>query len=183
MAALADAKIRETANRCGKAAARCATPSRRTPAVDSARIRASAHAAAPAALEVHFPDVFAEYERLEVDAVLFSSTGPDQASDGAAAFAAEAQAHAATNSLWVSFEISAQYGPAALAGVIAPDGHWAARCCADIHSAMAITDIDNRPESINIAVTKARPWRRQVRAGVYVPHLVTDNRSSDRGAF
>lgn len=48
---------------------------------------------------------------------------------------------------------------------------------------MVITDIDNRPESIDIAVTKARPWRRQVRAGVYDAHLVTDHRSSERGAF
>ena len=53
-------------------------------------------------IEVHFPEVFAEYERLDVDGVLIS-TGPGQTPDGTAAFAAEAQAHAATNSLWVSF--------------------------------------------------------------------------------
>ena len=134
-------------------------------------------------IEVHFPEVFAEYERLDVDGVLFSTTGPGQTADGAAAFAAEAQAHAATNSLWVSFAMSAQQGVAAPAGTIAPDGHWAARCPGDGRPAVAIADIDNRPESIDIAVTKARPWRRQVRAGVYDAHLVTDNRSDDRGAF
>jgi hypothetical protein len=48
---------------------------------------------------------------------------------------------------------------------------------------MAIADIDNRPESIDIAVTKARPWRRLARAGVYEAHLVSDDRSDDRGAF
>ena len=134
-------------------------------------------------IEVHFPEVFAEYERLDVDAVLFSTTGPGRASDGMAAFAAEAQAHAATNSLWVSFAISAQCGVAAPAGTIAPDGRWAVQCPADGHPAVAIADIDNRPESIDIAVTKARPWRRQVRAGVCDAHLVTDDRSDDRGAF
>jgi len=134
-------------------------------------------------IEVHFPEVFAEYERLDVDAVLFSTTGPGQASDGAAAFAAEAQAHAATNSLWVSFAISAQHSVAAPAGTIAPDGRWAAQCPGDGQSAVAIADIDNRPESIGIAVTKARPWRRQARAGVYDAHLVTDDRSHDRSAF
>jgi hypothetical protein len=32
-------------------------------------------------------------------------------------------------------------------------------------------------------MTERRPWRRQARAGIYAAHLVTDNRSDDRGAF
>jgi hypothetical protein len=79
--------------------------------------------------------------------------------------------------------MSAQGGPAAPAGTIAPDGHWAARCPGHELAAVAIADIDNRPESIDIAVTRARPWRRLARAGVYDAHLVTDDRSDDRGAF
>ena len=134
-------------------------------------------------IEVHFPEVFAEYERLDVDGVLFSTTGPGQATNAAAAFATEAQARAAANSLWVSFAIAAQHGVAAPAGIIAPDGNWAARCPNGGLSALAIADIDNQPESIDIAITKARPWRRQVRAGVYDAHQVTDNRSNDRDVF
>jgi hypothetical protein len=88
-------------------------------------------------IEVHFPEVFAEYERTELPP----------------------------------------------AGTIATDGHWAGRCPGDGQPAVAIADIDNRPESIDIAITRARPWRRQVRAGVYDAHLVTDSRSDDRGAF
>ena len=134
-------------------------------------------------IEVHFPEVFAEYERLGVDGVLFSSTGSGQAADATAAFATEAQAHAATNGLWVSFAMSAQHSTVAPAGIIAPDGRWAAQCPDDGGPAVAITDVDNRPESIDVAVTKARPWRRQVRAGIYDAHLVTDGRSDDRGTF
>jgi predicted amidohydrolase len=89
-------------------------------------------------IEVHFPDVFFEYERLDVDGVLFSTTGPGLSADGAAAFAAEAQAHATTNSLWVSFAMSAQQSTAAPAGIVAPDGQWAARCPGDGQSAVAI---------------------------------------------
>jgi predicted amidohydrolase len=133
-------------------------------------------------IEVHFPEVWAEYERLDVDGVLFS-TGPGQTPEGTAAFATETQGHAATNGLWVSFAMSAQHSAAAPAGIIAPDGRWAARCPADGHPALAIADIDNRPESINIAVTRARPWRRRARDGIYAAHLVADNRSEDRGAF
>lgn len=135
-------------------------------------------------MEVHFPEVFTEYERLDVDAVLFSTVGPSSGQPfGAAAFAAEAQAHAATNSLWVSFAMSAQHSVGAPAGTVAPDGRWVARCPGDGQPALAITDIDNRPESIDIAVTKARPWRRMARAGIYDAHLVTDDRSDERGAF
>jgi predicted amidohydrolase len=36
-------------------------------------------------IEVHFPEVFTEYERLDVDGVLFSTTGPGQTPEGAAA--------------------------------------------------------------------------------------------------
>jgi hypothetical protein len=114
----------------------------------------------------HLPAVFADvrlariYERLDVDGVLFSTMGPGQSADGAAAFAAEAQAHAATNSLWMSFAMSAQHGVAAPARTVAPDGHWSARCPGDGQPAVAIAYIDNRPQSIDIAVTRARPWRR-----------------------
>jgi predicted amidohydrolase len=133
-------------------------------------------------IEVHFPEVFAEYERLDVDGVLFS-TGPGATPEGTAAFATEARAHASANSLWVSFAMPAQSSAAAPAGIIAPDGRWAARCPDDGRMALAIADIDNRPESIDVAVTKARPWRRLARSGVYDAHLVTDGRSADRAAF
>jgi hypothetical protein len=96
---------------------------------------------------------------------------------------AEAQAHAAANSLWVSFAMSGQHSAVAPAGIIAPDGRWVTRCPGDGQPALAIADIDNGPESIDIAVGKARPWRRLARAGIYDAHLVTDDRSDDRGAF
>ena len=90
-------------------------------------------------IEVHFPEVWAEYERLDVDGVVFS-TGPGQTPDGTAAFATEAQAHAATNGLCVSFAMSAQHSAAAPAGIIAPDGRWAARCPADGHPARLLAE-------------------------------------------
>ena len=83
------------------------------------------------------------------------------------------------NSLWISFAMSAQHSAAAPSGTIAPDGHWAAQCRGDGQPALAIANIDNRPETIDIAVTKARPWRRRARAGVYDDHLVTDDRSDN----
>jgi predicted amidohydrolase len=132
-------------------------------------------------IEVHFPEVFTEYERLDADVVLFSSTGAGGDPDATAAFATEAQAHAAANSFWVSFALAAQQGTPA--GVIAPDGRWAARCPGDGYPALAVADLDNEPESRDIAVTKARPWRRLARAGIYDAHQVADERSDNRAAF
>jgi hypothetical protein len=132
---------------------------------------------------VHFPEVFAEYERLDVDGVLISSTGPGETPERTAAFATEAQAHAGTNSLWVSFAMPAQDSAAAASGTVAPDGHWAARCPGDGQAAVTFADVDNQSESVDIAVAKARPWRRLARTGIYDAHLVTDNRSDNRVAF
>jgi predicted amidohydrolase len=133
-------------------------------------------------MEANFPETFREYERLDVDVVLFSTTGEGKPV-GPAGFAAAAQVQAAMNSLWVSFALSAQEGEAAPAGLIAPDGTWAARCPVGGQSAVAVATTDNQPENINIAVNGARPWRRQVRSGIYDPHLVADPRSTDRTAF
>jgi len=79
--------------------------------------------------------------------------------------------------------MSAQHSVTAPSGTIAPDGHWAAQCQSDGQPALVIADIDNRPESIDIALAKARPWRRLARAGAYDSHLVTDDRSDNRAAF
>jgi predicted amidohydrolase len=94
-------------------------------------------------IEVHFPEVFAKYERLDVDRVLIS-TGPGQTPGGTAAFATAAQAHAATNSLWISFAMTAQSSVAAPSGTITLNGRWTGQCPGDGHPAVAIADIDNR---------------------------------------
>lgn len=131
-------------------------------------------------MEVHFPEIFTEYERLDVDCVLFSTTG-GAASDGAL-FATEARGHAAANGYWISFAVPAQHSATAPAGVIAPGGEWAAKCARDGTSAMVAVDLDCGSE--NVATTLARPWRRKARAGLYDGYFVhQDSRSDDRSAF
>jgi predicted amidohydrolase len=132
-------------------------------------------------IEVHFPEVFREYEQLDVDCVLFSTTGAPEP-EGLRAFATEAQGHAASNSIWVSFAVPAQNADTP-SGVVSPTGKWLARCSTDGSPSMAVVDIDDSSQDVEIAVFKARPWRRRVRAGVYDPHFVQDPRSEDRSAF
>ncbi|WP_340375637.1 carbon-nitrogen hydrolase family protein [Streptomyces sp. SS7] len=128
-------------------------------------------------MEIHYPELFAEYEKLDVDCVLFSTTG---ISPGNAA--AQAQGHAAVNSYWVSFSVPTQHSATAPSGIIAPNGHWLERCPEDGSPSVAVMDLDDGSEAAANSVTHARPWRRKSRAGVYAEHQVTDPRSEDRTA-
>lgn len=132
-------------------------------------------------IEVHFPEVFREYEQLDVDCVLFSTTCAPTPED-TKVFATEAQGHAATNGIWVSFAVPA-HNPAARSGVISPAGGWLGECAADGRPSLAVVDIDDSAQDVEVAVFRARPWRRTARAGVYEPHFVQDPRSEDRSTF
>ena len=133
-------------------------------------------------MESHFPEVFSEYERLDVDCVLFSSTGEGTGSPGV--FATEIQGHAATNSCWVSYAIGAQYSAVAPSGVVAPGGQWLARCPTNGTASLIVVDLDDEAEGVESALQQARPWRRKARAGVYDPHMVRDDpRTTDRATF
>jgi predicted amidohydrolase len=145
-------------------------------------------------MEVHFPELFAEYERLDVDCVLFSSTGAGSPGQEGG-FALEARGHAAANSYWVGYSVlgyqasagqveqAESAAPAEPAGVIGPSGQWIARCPADGTPSLVIADIDDSAASVEVPVLRARPWRRTARSGIYDPHFVSDPRSEDRSVF
>ena len=120
-------------------------------------------------MEVHFPELFEEYEKLGADCVLFSSTGG--ATDGSEAFATEARAHASVNNYWVSVAMAGE------SGIVSPEGAWLARTGAGL----AIAELDE--SAAEVAVFKARPWRRTARAGLYEAYRVSDPRSDARTAF
>ena len=129
-------------------------------------------------MESHFPEIFLEYERLDVDCVLFSTTGDGTPHGGGGAFAAEVLGHAASNTYWVSFAVAAQHSVSAPSGVVAPDGRWAAQCPSDGISSITVADITSDPTNL------ARPWRRKARGGIYEPHFVAgDPRSDARNSF
>ena len=132
-------------------------------------------------IEVHYPELFAEYERQGVDCVLFATTGPVPSAE--ASFATEAQGLAAVNSMWVAFATSAGLGPAMTSGLIGPHGTWSARCAASTASAVVVAEIDDGAAEVEIAVRYARPWRREARSGMYEEHRVADPRSEARSTF
>jgi predicted amidohydrolase len=125
-------------------------------------------------MEAVFPEVFLEYERLDVDCVLFSTHGPGiPANNGP--FALQSQALAAANSYWVSYAGTAQDASNAPSGVVTPNGDWLTRCPPEPIAAIATADLDLTAENY------ARPWRRVARSGLYAQYQApNDPRSLDR---
>ncbi|MGW1159296.1 carbon-nitrogen hydrolase family protein [Streptomyces sp. NPDC002519] len=131
-------------------------------------------------IEANFPELFAEYERLNVDCVLLSVMVDD------APRARVAQAYGTLYNYWLGYAVPAQFSATASSGIVAPGGRWLARCPANGQPALAIADIDldSQDPDIDIAVRHARPWRRTARTGLYDEHIpVGDSRSDTRNAF
>jgi predicted amidohydrolase len=70
--------------------------------------------------------------------------------------------HAATTCLWIAAATCANADTPA-SGIIGPDGNWLARCGSGVD--MALADIDRADPKLDIALNKARPWRRIAREG------------------
>ncbi len=122
-------------------------------------------------MESQYPELFAEYERAGVHCVLHSTM------DNGATFGLQVQAHASTNSYWISYATRTADADAAPSGLAAPDGSWARRCPADGTPALVSVDIGREHEGL------ARPWRRTARTGGYATALVEDDPRAQRGSF
>jgi predicted amidohydrolase len=107
-------------------------------------------------IEMQFPELFAGYERLGVDCVLHATYGLGPLGD------VILRAHAATNCLWlaVATPANADEPPG---GIIGPDGNWMARCGPGVD--IAVAELDRADPRFDIALNKARPWRRVAREG------------------
>jgi predicted amidohydrolase len=110
-------------------------------------------------IEVQFPEIFAEYERLGVDAVLFASYGITDL------FPTLLRAHAGLNCLWIAGATPAQKAHKGPAGIIGPDGNVVAHAAAEPVAAMAIAVLDRTDRAWDVPLNKARPWRRAARQG------------------
>ncbi len=130
-------------------------------------------------IEINYPELFVEYrERFDVDCVLFSSFSQDPT------FGTIARGYAAATGMWISVSVPAQCSAAMPAGVIGPHGAWLGQCAGDGQPATACVDLDRADPDLDIALNKARPWRRTARAGeLYTARRVNDPRSTARTEF
>lgn len=107
-------------------------------------------------IEMQFPELFAGYERLGVDCVLHATYGMGPVGD------VILQGHAATNCLWLAVATPANAAQPA-SGIIGPDGRWMAQCGPTVD--VAVATLDRADPRYDIALNKARPWRRIARQG------------------
>lgn len=129
-------------------------------------------------IEIVFPELFAEYEALGVDAVLVSAYAPHPA------FSTLARGHAAATCLWIGLANAAPCGRELPASLIGPDGAVLAEAGRDGEPGLVFGTLDRGDPAFAIALEKARPWRRTARLGeIYEERQVDDPRSRDRAGF
>ncbi|MEK1893008.1 MAG: carbon-nitrogen hydrolase family protein [Rhizobium sp.] len=129
-------------------------------------------------IESQFPEIFGEYERLGVDAVLFSSYGtPDY-------FQIALRAHAGLNCIWIGAATPVQKAAKGPAGIIGPDGNWVTQCPAAPEPSLATAVLDRDDPVYDIPLQKARPWRLKARQGdIYRERMVDNARSENRSDY
>jgi predicted amidohydrolase len=108
-------------------------------------------------LDVLFPELFTEYDRLDVDAVLvsYSTSGLS----GQETVPTQACGCAVANTYWISLAVPANPAAGVQSGVIDPHGNWAVQAPADGRPAIAVTDL--RPVDVSPI---GRDFRRRTRA-------------------
>jgi predicted amidohydrolase len=110
-------------------------------------------------IEVNFPEMFMEYEQLGADCVLFSAASGDEM------FGVMAQGHAATNCFWIGVSTPAIAVGGLPAGAIGPDGRWMDQLAGQTAQGLVTVELDRNDPRFDIALNKARPWRRVARDG------------------
>lgn len=127
-------------------------------------------------VEINFPELFTEYNRLGVDCLLLSAY-PE-----ATIFHLKARAHASINCYWISLAVPSDSTHLMSSGLIGPDGEV-------IHSAeldeeVMFAELDRHNPAYDIALTKARPWRASVASDpAYNTRALLDAKSVNRTAM
>jgi predicted amidohydrolase len=110
-------------------------------------------------IEVCFPELFMEYERLDVDCVLFP------AASGDSMFGIMAMGHAAANNCWIAVSTPVRPNGLLPSGVLGPDGFWMDQLADQETPGIVVVDLDRKDPRFDIPLNKARPWRRVAREG------------------
>ena len=123
-------------------------------------------------VEINFPHLFSEYERLGVECLLLSAYPVDSI------FELKARAYAAINAYWVAMSLPAQTNHLMPSGLITPNGTYAALISG---TDLVIADLNRDDPDLHIPLHLARPWRSTALKGdIYRTRRVTDPRSTNR---
>jgi predicted amidohydrolase len=128
-------------------------------------------------IEIHFAELFLEYEELGVDVVLFSSYSED------AMFGIQAQGYAASHNYWFSLSVPEQVSHALSSRLIGPSGKVQGAALPS-ESGLVLNVLDTSHPEWKIALHAARPWRAKAREGaIYRERYVSDPRSDEKSGF
>lgn len=123
-------------------------------------------------IEVVFPHLFAEYERLGVTCMLLSAYSADPI------HGVMARAHAATNCMWLSLATPVACTPGLPSAMVGPDGHVIAECPPGAPG-MVLHMIDPAAERYHVPLRLARPWRARAMSGeIYAGRTVGGSRAT-----
>ncbi|HEV8390703.1 MAG TPA: carbon-nitrogen hydrolase family protein [Dongiaceae bacterium] len=138
-------------------------------------------------IEVRFPELFDEYRRLGVHAVLVSSFTASRLDEQDAKqddiFAITAQAHAASNNYWVSFVTPRNPFQGPVTQLIDPLGNVAAKASRH-RSDLVVGRIEIGEGSLWHKIAFGRAWRESARSGeIYRERIADGARTRDRRSF
>lgn len=124
-------------------------------------------------IEINFPALFMEYERLGVDVLLLSAYPVDSI------FFVKARSHAAIHNVWVSLSAPSDTDALFRSALIDPRGEVVATVPGV--EGVVVSVLDRNAPQLDISLTKARPWRASVQDDPrYDTAGLTDPRSTDR---
>lgn len=109
-------------------------------------------------IEIQFPEIFLEYEKLDVDCLLFSSYSDS------IMFGTQAQGHAACNNYWISMSVPTNGSDKLPARFIGPNGDLISECERG-NDSIVVNEINPEDKQWEIPLKLARPWRRTARKG------------------
>lgn len=109
-------------------------------------------------IEVVFPHLFTEYERLGVHCMLLSTYSNDPI------HGVMARAHAATNGYWLSLASPVACSRTLPTTLVGPDGNPIGQCPPG-GTAMLLHTVDPESDQYRVALRLARPWRARARSG------------------
>jgi len=123
-------------------------------------------------VEINFPHLFSEYERLGVECLLLSAYPVDSI------FEVKARAYAAINAYWIAMSLPAQTHHLMPSGLINPSGTYDALISA---ADLVLADLNRDDPALHVPLHLARPWRTTALKGdLYRTRRVADPRSTNR---
>lgn len=122
-------------------------------------------------IEIHFPELFSNYEQRGIDCMLFSAYSDDSI------FSVKAQAHASNYCYWFSLSVVSNRDLASQ--FIGPTG-TSLDTCEPSKDGLIFNNLDKADKRWDVPLTYARPWRRAARTGDIYASLLASAKSDER---